>query len=154
MALLLTHDVTLFDGVSQSSSSPALIELHSDRFILAEYVDSRPRTTETVMDVPLGELVVGGSMATLTFAAGGLKRRVDFSFAARAAMVGNAFGIFRTARLIQQCGINNWLAGFRALTVPVKYISVRHIVLWSLGGTTAIVAIATVYAIVTVSGGN
>ena len=154
MALILTHDVTLFEGVSQLSSTPALIELHDDRFVLSKYVGARPRTTKTVMDVPLGDLAVGGSLATLTFTTGGLKRRVDFSFAARAAMVGGAFGFLRTPGLITQSGLPDWLAQFRARAVPVKYLSMRQIVLWSLLATVALVGIAVAYAVVTVSNGN
>ena len=142
MTIILSQDVTMFEGITQFSAKPAKISLYNDRFVM-EKTEGVP---EVVMDTPLNELQVGGSMAMLTFTVGELKRRVDFSFAARAAMIAPA-GVFTAGALIKQSGINTWLTEFKARKTRVKYLSMGTIWLWSLGAAAVIIAAAVVYAI-------
>lgn len=121
MEPILTHRVTMFQGVTQMSGVPATIELHEDRFVLA-VLDSSGATVETVMDTPLSGLTVGGSISLLTFRVGELKRRVDFSFAARAAMASRG-GVLAVGSHLKDSGIYTWLDAFRARGITVKYFS-------------------------------
>jgi hypothetical protein len=146
MTLILSHDLTMFEGVSQFSAKPATIELYEDRLV----VTKRDDAPEIVIDTPLSELKVGGSGAMLTFTVGEFKRRVDFSFAARAAMIAPG-GIFTAGALIKQSGINAWLSEFKARGVKVSYITMGQIWLWALGATALIVAVVAVYGINSVS---
>jgi hypothetical protein len=151
MAIVLTRNVDVFDGISQFSARPAVIELHDDdTFVLAKIDPATNAKTEIVFQTGLSDLTVGGSSAMLTFTVGGVKKRVDFSFAARAAMaVGGVAGLAASAGIVAGSGINDWLAAFRAKGVTVKYLSQGKIVLWSLLGTLAVVVvIGVVIAIV------
>jgi hypothetical protein len=147
MVLILTQDVSLFEGVTQRSATPAMIELHEDRFILFKYVGPGSYDTEIVVDTPLAALTVGGSMATLTFTVAGTKRRVDFSPMARSALQDKVSGLFWAAAFIRNSGIEKWLHEFRARQVPVRYISMRHIAIISVLSTAVVVAAAIVYAV-------
>jgi len=135
MALILSHDLTMFEGVSQFSAKPARIELFDDRLVVTK-MDGEP---ETVIDTPLTELKVGGSGAMLTFTVGDLKRRVDFSFAARAVLVAPG-GIFAAGAIAQASGITAWLKEFKARGVKVSYITMGQIWLCSLVGVAGILA--------------
>jgi hypothetical protein len=142
MTLILSHDLTMFEGVSQFSAKPATIELFDDRLV----VTKRDGAPEVVIDAPLSDVKVGGSGAMLTFTVGEFKRRVDFSFAARAAMLAPG-GIFTAGALVKQSGINAWLSEFKARGVKVSYITMGQIWLWALGATALIIAIVAVYAV-------
>ncbi|WP_285042229.1 hypothetical protein [Plantibacter sp. LMC-P-059a] len=149
MKPLLSHDVTMFRGVTQMSGVPARIELHDDRFVLS-VLDRTGQPSETVMDTPLSALQVGGSMALLTFKVGDLKRRVDFSFAARAAMV-RPGGVLAVGPILKESGIYPWLAAFRARGVRVRYFSLGHIWLVSLGAVAIIVAVVAAIGVASVT---
>ncbi len=71
---------------------------------------------------------------------GDLKRRVDFSFSARAVMV-RPGGALAVGPILKESGIYQWLAAFRARSVRVRYFSLGHIWLVSLGAVAIIVAI-------------
>ena len=139
--MILAQQVTVFDGISQFSAKPAAIELHDDRFILAKWDEATQQKTEVVMDVPLTDLTVGGSMAMLTFTANGLKRRVDFSFGARLALIGGAAGLVAANSLAKSSGMEAWLHEFTQRGVRVKFLRTSMIVLWSVLGTVALVAV-------------
>jgi hypothetical protein len=146
MTLILSHNLTMFEGVTQFSAKPAIIDLYENRFVMTT-TDGAP---EIVFDTPLNELTVGGSMAMLTFTVGDLKRRVDFSFASRAALIAPA-GIFAAGALVKQSGVNTWVRELKARGVAVKYLSMGKIWMWSLVATAVILAVAVVYAINSVS---
>lgn len=139
--MILAQQVTVFDGISQFSARPAVIELHDDRFVLAKWDEATRQKTEVVFDVPLSELEVGGSMAMLTFMANGVKKRVDFSFGARAALLGGAAGLIVSDALAKSSGMEAWLHEFQQRGVRVKFLRTSKIVLWSVLGTVAAVAI-------------
>ena len=143
MTLILSHDLTMFEGVSQFSATPARIELFDDRLVVTK-IDGEP---ETVIDTPLTELKVGGSGAMLTFTVGDFKRRVDFSFAARTALIAPG-GVFRAGAIVKASGITAWLNEFKARRVTVTYITMGQIWLWSLLGVVGIVAGVVVYVAV------
>jgi hypothetical protein len=146
MTLILSHNLTMFEGVTQFSAKPAIIDLYDNRFVMT----ATDGASEIVFDTPLNELTVGGSMAMLTFTVGGVKRRVDFSFASRAALIAPA-GIFAAGALVKQSGVNTWVKELKARGATVKYISMGKIWMWSLAATAVILAIAVVYAINSVS---
>lgn len=145
MKPILTHLVTMFEGVTQMSGVPARIELFEDRFVLS-VLDRSGATIETVMDTPLSGLTVGGSMALLTFRVGDLKRRVDFSFAARAAMA-RPGGVLAVGSILKESGIYPWLAEFRARGVTVKYFSLGQIWLVALGIVAIVVVVVAVIGV-------
>jgi hypothetical protein len=111
----------MFEGVTQLSGVPAGIELYDDRFVMVT-IDELGTALETVMDTPLSQLRVSGSAALLTFTVGELKRRVDFSFAVRAAMASRG-GVLMVGSLLRDSGIYPWLNELRTRSVAVKYFS-------------------------------
>jgi hypothetical protein len=143
MTLILAHDLTMFEGVSQFSATPARIELFDDRLVVTK-IEGEP---QTVIDSPLSEVKVGGSGAMLTFTVGDFKRRVDFSFAARAALLAPG-GVFAAGAIVQTSGIKAWLKELKSRGVRVTYITMGQIWLWSLGGTAAILAGVAIYVAV------
>jgi hypothetical protein len=134
IAPILNNNVTLFEGISQFSATPANIQLHDDRLVVTKLEGE-----ETVIDTPLNELIVGGSGAMLTFKVGDFKRRVDFDFdfGARAALLAPG-GIALSAAVANESGIKAWLKEFRARKVRVTYVGMGRIFLFSVGGFVAI----------------
>ena len=152
MAIILTQPVTVFDGISQFSAKKAVIELHDDnRFVLAKIDEATGAKTETVMDVPLTALEVGGSQAMLTFKANGVKKRVDFSFGSRAAMaLGGVAGMAISGQLAKNSGIGTWVEAFKSRGVPVKFMSFGKMMGISfaiVGGIVVIIVIAVVIGV-------
>jgi len=125
MAVILQQPVTVFDGISQFSAKKAVIELHDDdHFVLYKIDDQTGAVTETVMNVWLKDLEVGGSSAMLTFKSAGVKKRVDFSFGSRAAMaLGGVAGMAVAGSLAKNSGIGAWVEAFKARGVPVKFMT-------------------------------
>ena len=141
MALFLTQNVSLFVGDSAAGMHAATLELHDDTFVLKSFNWKNPETMTTVMDVPLSELRVGGSMATLTFTAGDVARSVDFASGAGGGLMSTDSLLFRSAGILDKSGIYTWLNAFRGRGVPVKYRSLRQIKLWGALGAALIVVI-------------
>jgi hypothetical protein len=139
-APVLNNNVTLFEGISQLSATPANIQLHDDRLVV-----TKVEGEEIIIDTPLNELTVGGSGAMLTFKVGDFKRRVDFDFGARAALLAPG-GIALSAAIANESGIKSWLKEFRARKVRVTYVGMGRIFLYSVGGFVAILAGVAVYA--------
>jgi hypothetical protein len=150
MTLILKEFLPMVGAESPFSSTPAAIELHDDHFILAT-TENNPNPSTIVMNVPLSELKVGGSMALMTFTVGDLKRRVDFS---QAAGGGPGYRYIRSAKVMDATGITLWLNEFRARGVEVKHVSIRNS--WTAGvGLAVLIGIgAFVYAYFQVNGGS
>ena len=147
MALILAQNVSLVVGDSAAGMHAATLELYDDRFVLKSFNWKDPETMTTVMDVPLSELRVGGSMATLTFTAGDVTRSVDFASGAGGGLTSTDSLLFRSAGILNKSGIYTWLKAFRARGVSVKYRSMRQIKLWGALGAVLIVAIVAVYVV-------
>ena len=147
MAPILTQNVSLFVGDSAAGMHAATLELHDDTFVLKSFNWKDPETMTTVMDVPLSELRVGGSMATLTFTAGDVTRSVDFASGAGGGLMSTDSLLFRSAGILNKSGIYNWLRAFRARGVQVKYRSMRQVMLWGALGAGIIVAVVAVYVV-------
>ena len=129
MAVVLSHHVDVFDGVTQFSARPALIELtDTNLFSLSKIDPATGAPTEVIFgNVPASEIAVGGSSSTLTFTHNGVKKRVDFSFGSRAAGAFGLAGAVVAANLIKKSGIQDWVAAFKAAGAQVKF--------WSYGRT-------------------
>ena len=147
MALLLTQNVSLFVGDSAAGTHAATLELHDARFVLKSFNWKDPETMTTVIDVPLSDLRVGGSMATLTFTAGNVTRSVDFSSGTGGGLMSTDALLFRSAGVLNTSGIYTWLKAFRAHGVPVKYRSLRQIKLWGALGAVLIVVIVGIFVV-------
>ena len=147
MALLLTQNVLLFVGDSAAGNDAAMLELYDDTFVLKSFNWKDPQTMTTVIDVPLSELRVGGSMATLTFTAGDVSRSVDFSSGTGAGLMRTDSLLFRSADILNKSGIYTWLKAFRDRGVPVKYRSLRQIKLWGALGAALIVVVIGIYVV-------
>lgn len=149
MAIILQQPVTVFDGVTQFSAKKAVIELHDDdHFVLYKIDEATGAITETVMNVWLKDLVVGGSQAMLTFTSAGVKKRVDFSFGSRAALaMGGVAGIAVSGALAKNSGIGAWVEAFKARGVPVKFISFGKVMGISLAITGALLVVVVVIAV-------
>ena len=147
MALLLTQNVSLLVGDSAAGIHPATLELYDARFVLKSFNWKDPDVMTTVIDVPLSELRVGGSMATLTFTAGAVTRSVDFSNGTGGSLMRTDSLLYRSAGILNRSGIYNWLKAFRAHGVPVKYRSLRQIKLWGALGAVLIVVIIGIFVV-------
>jgi len=149
MAIILQQPVTVFDGVTQFSAKKAVIELHDDdHFVLYKIDEATGAITETVMNVWLKDLVVGGSQAMLTFTSAGVKKRVDFSFGSRAALaMGGVAGIAVSGALAKNSGIGAWVEAFKSRGVPVKFISFGKVMGISLAITGALLVVVVVIAV-------
>lgn len=132
MAVVLQHYVNVFDGVSQFSARPAVIEFtDTNTFTLAKIEPATGVRTEVIFDnVPASEVTLGGTQATPWFSYNGVKRRVDFSFGSRVAGSFGLVGMAVQSSMISKSGVGEWIAAFRAAGAPVKY--------WSQGKTMGI----------------
>ena len=147
MALLLTQHVSLLVAASAAGIHAATLELYDDRFVLKSFDWKNPETMTTVIDTPLSDLRVGGSMAILTFTAGNVTGSVDFASGASGSLMSTDSLLFRSAGILNKSGIYNWLKALRSRGVPVKYRSMRQVMLWGALGAAIIVAIAAVYVV-------
>ena len=143
MALVLSRFVTVFDGISQFSARSAVIELHDDdTFVLAKVDAATGAQTEVIFNTPLRDLTVGGSMATLTFKVGGVKKRVDFSFGSRVVgALGGVIGMAAQGNMIKNSGIMQWVDTFKMRGTRVRYLGMGKIVLWTLVGVIGVFVI-------------
>jgi hypothetical protein len=144
MTVVLSHHVDVFDGVTQFSARPAIIELtDTNLFTLAKIEPATGVRTEVIFDnVPAAELVVGGTRSTLKFTHNGVSRRVDFSFGARVAGAFGIIGLIASSQMLKKSGIPEWLAALRAAGVKVSY--------WNQGRIFAIAFLAVLVIIVIV----
>jgi len=147
MALLLTQNVSLFVGDSAAGAHAATLELHDARFVLKSFNWKEPETMATVIDVPLSDLRVGGSMATLTFTAGDVTRSVDFSSGTGGGLMSTDALLFRSAGVLNTSGIYDWITALRSRGVPVRYRSLRQIKLWGALGAVLIVVIIGIFVV-------
>jgi hypothetical protein len=144
---VLSQNVTFIEGITQSSAIPARMELFDARLVITTINDETGDPIETVLDAALTDIKVSGNAAILVFKVGELKRRVDFSFAARAVMAAPG-GVFAAASLIKESGIYTWLDEFRSRNVSVKYFSMANT--WAV----ALAAVAIIVMVIAVIGVN
>ena len=144
MAVILSHNLDVFDGVTQFSARPAVIELtDTNLFTLAKIDPATGARTEVIFDnVPVSELAVGGTSSTLTFTHNGVKKRVDFSFGSRVAGAFGVIGMVAQSQMLKKSGIRDWVAAFRAAGVKVSY--------WSPGRLFAIAFVVAIVVIIIV----
>jgi hypothetical protein len=154
MALVLTQPVSILDGNATVGTQAALVELHDDRFVLKTYGWTTPAEPTTVIDTPLSALRVTGSMAALTFTVGDQWHSVDYSFGTGDSLMSTDSLLFRSAGILKKSGIYDMLAALRVRGVPVKYRSLRQIMLWGALGASVIVAIVAVYVANFMYGGS
>ena len=147
MTLILKQNFSIAYNDGQSTSSPVDLELHNDRFVLTESSYTPGQPAHTVIDTPLSELTVRGSIAFLTFTVGDVSRRVDFANGAGASLMSPDSLQFRTARILRESGINAWVKQLRARKVQVKYRSMTQVMLWGALATAAILVIIGVIVV-------
>jgi hypothetical protein len=147
MAIVLTQQASVLEGNSTVGTQPASVELHDDRFVLKTYGWTTPAVPTTVIDAPLSALRVTGSMATLTFTVGDLSHSVDYSFGTGASLMSTDSLLFRSAGILKKSGIYDMLTALRARGVPVKYRSLRQIMLWGALATAVILVIIGIYVV-------
>jgi hypothetical protein len=154
MAIVLTQQASVLEGNSAVGSQAALVELHDDRFVLKTYGWTTPAEATTVIDTPLSALRVTGSMAALTFTVGDQAHSVDYSFGAGDSLMSTDSLLFRSAGILKKSGIYDLLAALRVRGVPVKYRSLRQVMLWGALGAAVIVAVVAVYVANSMYGGS
>jgi hypothetical protein len=144
MTAILSQNISYIPGFTQLGATPARMELFEDRVVVAT-LDEDGTALEVVVDTPLSELKVSGSLALLKFIIGDVKRTIDFSFEARA-MMATPGGILGVGSVIKDSGIYGWIDEFRSRGVAVKYISLGHIWLMALAGVAVFAFVVFVIA--------
>ena len=140
MTPILSQRVSYIAGMFQTSATPARMDLFEDRLVITTVHKETGADVETVLDAPLSDITVSGSAALLTFKVGEIKRRVDFSFAARAVMV-RPGGVLALPAILRDSGVYTWLDELRSRTVRVNYFSIGHT--WAVAlGVVAIIIVA------------
>lgn len=153
MSIVMEKDVQVFLAATQFTARPATIELHDDgRLVLVAHGTgdggnpgegaAEPSAATTLLDVPASELRVGGSVSTLTLAAGESRYRVEFSSEARVLTAHSGLNEYRRGarlraaqRLVRESGLPDWVAALRARGARIRYWSIPRIVGWTVGGT-------------------
>jgi hypothetical protein len=147
MTLVLTQQVSVLESNATVGSQAAAVELHNDRFVLKTYSWTNPAVPTTVIDTPLSALRVTGSMATLTFTVGDLSHSVDYSFGTGASLMSTDSLLYRSAGILRKSGIYDMLTALRARGVPVRYRSLRRIMLWGALATAVILVVIGIYVV-------
>jgi hypothetical protein len=132
MTAILTQNISYIPGFTQLGATPARMELFEDRVVVTT-LDDNGAAIQVVIDTPLSELKISGSLALLRIIVGDVKRTIDFSFKARA-MMATPGGILGVGSVIRDSGIYGWINEFRSRGVTVKYISIGHTWLMGLAG--------------------
>jgi hypothetical protein len=132
MTAILTQNISYIPGFTQLGATPARMELFEDRVVVTT-LDDNGAAIQVVIDTPLSELKISGSLALLRIIVGDAKRTIDFSFKARA-MMATPGGILGVGGVIKDSGIYGWINEFRSRGVAVKYISIGHTWLMALAG--------------------
>jgi hypothetical protein len=132
MTAILSQNISYIPGFTQLGAAPARMELFEERVVVTT-LDEDGAAIEVVIDTPLSELKISGSLALLKIIVGDVKRTVDFSFKARA-MMATPGGILGVGGVIKDSGIYGWINEFRSRGVAVKYISIGHTWLMALAG--------------------
>jgi hypothetical protein len=132
MTAILTQNISYIPGFTQLGATPARMELFEDRVVVTT-LDDNGAAIQVVIDTPLSELKISGSLALLRIIVGDVKRTIDFSFKARA-MMATPGGILGVGSVIRDSGIYGWINEFRSRGVAVKYISIGHTWLMALAG--------------------
>jgi hypothetical protein len=146
MTPILSQNVSYIEGTFQSSARPARMDLFDNRLVITTINDETGDPIETVLDAPLTDVKVSGNAAILVFTVGALKRRVDFSFAARAAMVTPA-GVLAMPSILKASGVYTWLDEFHSRKVSVKYFSMANTWAVALGVVAIIIVVIAVIGI-------
>jgi hypothetical protein len=153
MAIVLTHNVDVFDAIMQIAGNPAVIELNDDdTFVLARRDPATGAKGEVIMNVPLSQLTVRGSQAVLAFTANGLTKRVDFSAVSRAVGMAGVAGMIAQAAIVNDSGIKQWIETLRMRGVTVKYARQGRRTLISLGVVVVILIVVVVAVTITALG--
>jgi hypothetical protein len=143
---VLSQNVTFIEGIAQSSAKPARMELFDDQLVITTIDNETGDPIETVLDAALSDVKVSGNAAILVFKVGELKRRVDFSFAARAAMAAPG-GVFAASSLIRESGVYTWLDELRSRKVSVKHFSMANTWAVALGVVAIVVVVIAVIGV-------
>jgi len=144
--------VTYFPGVTVAGQQYGILEWSADDHIRLFLMDADTnQATSVVFDTTVGGIEkVGGSVATLTFTINGKKYRVEFSEAARMSLAGaGVAGLVASAEFTKRSGIAVWLDALQKAGVRVTFIKMRRIMLWSVLGTIALIAIIVAVVIAT-----
>jgi len=144
MTAILTQNISYIPGFTQLGATPARMELFEDRVVVTT-LDEDGAAIEVVIDTPLSELKISGSLALLKIIVGDVKRTIDFSFKARA-MMATPGGILGVGSVIRDSGIYGWINEFRSRGVAVKYISIGHTWLMALAGVVVFAFVVFVIA--------
>jgi hypothetical protein len=144
MTAILSQNISYIPGVTQFRATPARMELFEDRVVVTT-LDDNGAAIEVVIDTPLSELKISGSLALLKIIVGDVKRTIDFSFKARA-MMATPGGILGVGGVIRDSGIYGWINEFRSRGVAVKYISIGHTWLMALAGVAVFAFVVFVIA--------
>lgn len=145
---ILVNHVDVFDGVSQFSARPAVVELYEDRFVLVKVDPATGAKTETIFDTPLAGLSVRGSSAMLVFAVDGVRKRVDFSFGTRAAVALGVGGLAVGGALAAKSGVGAWVDALKAKGVPIRFRSYGKTIGLGVGIALGIVVILVAVVVV------
>jgi len=144
MTAILTQNISYIPGFTQLGATPARMELFEHRVVVTT-LDEDGAAIEVVIDTPLSELKISGSLALLKIIVGDVKRTIDFSFKARA-MMATPGGILGVGSVIRDSGIYGWINEFRSRGVAVKYISIGHTWLMALAGVVVFAFVVFVIA--------
>jgi hypothetical protein len=144
MTANLSQNISYIPGFTQLGATPARMELFEDRVVVTT-LDDNGAAIEVVIDTPLSELKISGSLALLKIIVGDVKRTIDFSFKARA-MMATRGGILGVGSVIRDSGIYGWINEFRSRGVAVKYISIGHTWLMALAGVVVFAFVVFVIA--------
>ena len=144
MTAILTQNISYIPGFTQLGATPARMELFEDRVVVTT-LDEDGAAIEVVIDTPLSELKISGSLALLKIIVGDVKRTIDFSFKARA-MMATPGGILGVGSVIRDSGIYGWINELRSRGVAVKYISIGHTWLMALAGVVVFAFVVFVIA--------
>jgi hypothetical protein len=138
MAPILRQSLSLYPTVEHSTMSNVTLVLYDDRFMII-----RPSETsepaDIVVDAPLSELTVSGSMSYLIFTVGDVAHRVEFDASVSGVLASSESGLSDAKKMLQKSGINDWLKELRARNVPVDYKGLGSI--WKMGWIMAAVLI-------------
>jgi hypothetical protein len=128
----------------------ATLVLYDDRFMIIN-PSSTSEPADIVLDTPLSELTVSGSVSHLIFTVGDVAHRVEFDARVAGVLAAPDTGTSDAKKMLQKSGINDWLKELRARNVPVDYKGIGSIwkMAWAL--TAVIVGGSIIYAIAKVS---
>jgi hypothetical protein len=144
MTAILSQNISYIPGFTQLGATPARMELFEDRVVVTT-LDEDGAAIEVVIDTPLSELKISGSLALVKIIVGDVKRTIDFSFKARA-MMATPGGILGVGSVIRDSGIYGRINEFRSRGVAVKYISIGHTWLMALAGVAVFAFVVFVIA--------